>query len=74
MSISEDDHEKLDVGSKEIIEENTSQDRIREKESEKENKRNNVPLIIIEIVLVIVLILIVINLLGIPARLNQIMK
>ena len=55
MSISEDDHEKLDVGSKEI-------------------KRNNVPLSIIEIVLVIVLILIVINLLGIPARLNQIMK
>ena len=68
------DHEKLDVGSKEIIEENTSKDSIREKEREKENKRNNVPLIIIEIVLVIVLILIVINLLGIPARLNQIMK
>ena len=74
MSISEDDHEKLDVGSQEIIEENTSKDSIREKEREKENKRNNVPLIIIEIVLVIVLILIVINLLGIPARLNQIMK
>ena len=70
MSISEDDHEKLDVGSKEIIEENTSKDSIRDKEI----KRNNVPLIIIEIVLVIVLILIVINLLGIPARLNQIMK
>ena len=59
MSISEDDHEKVWVSSKEIIE---------------ENKRNNAPLIIIEIVLVIVLILIVINLLGIPARLNQIMK
>ena len=43
-------------------------------ERDKEIKRNNVPLIIIEIVLVIVLILIVINLLGIPARLNQIMK
>ena len=28
MSISEDDHEKLDVGSKEIIEENTSKDSI----------------------------------------------
>ena len=74
MSISEDDHEKLDVGSKEIIEENTSKDSIREKERDKEIKRNNVPLIIIEIVLVIVLILIVINLLGIPARLNQLMK
>ena len=76
MSISEDDHEKLDVGSKEIIEENTSKDSIREKERDKEIKRNNVSLIIIiiEIVLVIVLILIVINLLGIPARLNQIMK
>ena len=75
MSISEDDQEKLDVGSKEIIEENTSKDSIREKERDKEIKRNNVSLIIIiEIVLVIVLILIVINLLGIPARLNQIMK
>ena len=75
MSISEDDYEKLDVGSKEIIEENTSKDSIREKERDKEIKRNNVSLIIIiEIVLVIVLILIVINLLGIPARLNQIMK
>ena len=43
MSISEDDHEKLDVGSKEIIEENTSKDSIREKEREKENKaiKNN---------------------------------
>lgn len=74
MGISEDDNEKLDVSSKDIIEESTSKDSIREKEREKENKRNNVPLIIIEIVLVIVLILIVINLLGIPARLNQIMK
>ena len=35
MSISEDDHEKLDVGSKEIIEENTSKDSIREKRERK---------------------------------------
>ncbi len=35
MSISEDDHEKLDVGSKEIIEENTSKDSIREKKRER---------------------------------------
>ena len=39
MSISEDDHEKLDVGSKEIIEENTSKDSIREKEREKSERR-----------------------------------
>ena len=74
MRNSEDDHEKLDVSRKEIIEDNISKDSIREKERDKEIKRNNVPLSIIEIVLVIVLILIVINLLGIPARLNQIMK
>ena len=45
MSISEDDHEKLDVGSKEIIEENTSKDSIREKEREKENKESMIKFI-----------------------------